>query len=98
MKHSAAELAGQSIEMDVIEQKSNRAIYRIKGFGWIRIQYHPVTSGKVCIWVMLDDEERAMEDIDEDNVVLHPDQSTARYLCKPEPYKSGDQTTEATAA
>jgi len=93
-KHSASELDGQTIDMDVMERKPNRALYKTQGFGRIRIQYHPKTSGKVCIWVMLDDGERAMDDIDEDNVVLHPDQSKARYLCKPPPYNSGEDRSD----
>jgi hypothetical protein len=90
-EYSASDLDGQTIEMDVIERKPNRAIYKTQGVGRIRIQSHPKTSGKVCVWVMLDNEERAMDDIDEDNVILHPDQSKARYLCKPSPYNSRSQ-------
>lgn len=96
-KHLPADLDGETIEMDVLEQKPNRAIYKTQGLGRIRIQYYSATSGKVCIWVMFYTEppylpyERAMDIIDEHHTVRHPDQSKAHYLCKLS-YSSGEES------
>ena len=83
-KHSATDLIGKRIEVDVVERKSNRAIQTVRGIGQIRVEPHPKTSGRVCIWVMLNDgtDEWAMDDIDEDHLEVHPNRSKADYLCK----------------
>jgi hypothetical protein len=83
--HAFFASAATAILTDVIEMRPNRSIYRTSGIGRIRIQPHPATSGLVCLWVIFDSnpaEERAMDIVDEHNIVIHPDQGKARYLCK----------------
>ena len=82
-EHSPSDVDGKSVELHIYEKGTG---FRVHGFGRMRVQYHPVTSGLFCIWVAYDysgeEVEMAMDDIDEHHLKPHPDPTKADYICE----------------
>ncbi len=86
-KIPAAELDGQTIEVDIATADKNRHGPESHGIGVMRIQPHRSTSGLVCLWIafpppVIGPEEIALDQIEANHIQPHPNPAKVRYLCR----------------
>jgi hypothetical protein len=82
----ASELDGSTIEIRISTVRPDRSGQENGGFGVIRLEPHPKSSGLTCLWItmrqpVLGPPELAMEQIEANYIQKHPDQRRAAYLC-----------------